>query len=79
MHADLSPASCPCPARNPTPVAAISPSHQGQIRDSPSKGSTTAFLDAYLGGDPQAKRWLANGGFKDLLGMNGTYETKPWR
>jgi hypothetical protein len=34
---------------------------------------------AYLGDDSQAKRWLADGGFKDLLGSDGTFETKLHR
>ena len=38
--------------------------------------STTAFWDAYLRGDAAAKAWLAEGGFKAVLGAAGTFETK---
>jgi len=38
--------------------------------------STTAFWDAYLRGDAAAKAWLADGGFKAVLGAAGTFETK---
>jgi len=38
--------------------------------------STTAFWDAYLRGDAAAKAWLADGGFADALGSNGTLEKK---
>jgi predicted dienelactone hydrolase len=38
--------------------------------------ATTAFWDAYLGGDAQAKVWLSDGGLSALLGDDGTLETK---
>lgn len=38
--------------------------------------STTAFWDAYLRDDAQAKHWLAGGGVSSALGPNGTFETK---
>jgi predicted dienelactone hydrolase len=38
--------------------------------------SSTAFWDAYLKGDAGAKAWLTGGGFKSLLGRNGTMEEK---
>ncbi len=38
--------------------------------------TTTAFWDAYLKDDPQAKHWLGDGGVESTLGKNGTFETK---
>jgi predicted dienelactone hydrolase len=38
--------------------------------------STTAFLDAYLRDDPQARAWLAEGGFSRVLEDDGTLETR---
>lgn len=38
--------------------------------------STTAFWDAELKGDAAAKRWLADGDFKQELGQDGTFEQK---
>jgi predicted dienelactone hydrolase len=38
--------------------------------------STTAFWDAYLKGDAAAKRWLAEGGFRDVMGKDGKLEIK---
>ena len=40
------------------------------------KSGSTAFWDAYLKGDPKAKAWLRDGGFKDLLDKNGTFELR---
>lgn len=37
---------------------------------------STAFWDAYLKGNSAAKAWLYQGGFRDLLGAKGTFETK---
>jgi predicted dienelactone hydrolase len=37
---------------------------------------TTAYWDAYLKGDPQAKAWLAKGGCKTLLEADGKIEVK---
>jgi predicted dienelactone hydrolase len=37
---------------------------------------TTAFWDAYLKGDEQAKAWLTDGGINALLGANATFEKK---
>jgi predicted dienelactone hydrolase len=39
--------------------------------------STTAFWDAYLKSDENAKSWLRTGGCKTMLGQNGTLEIKP--
>lgn len=38
--------------------------------------STTAFWDAYLKNDAAAKKWLAQGSFRDEMGKNGTLEIK---
>lgn len=38
--------------------------------------SSTAFWDAYLRGDANAKTWLKEGGFKARLGETGTFEQK---
>lgn len=38
--------------------------------------SSTAFWDAYLKDDAAAKRWLAEGGFKAVLGTAGRWERK---
>jgi len=38
--------------------------------------ATTAFWDAYLKGDASARRWLAEGGFKAVLGRDGVFEMK---
>jgi len=38
--------------------------------------SGTAFWDAYLKGDVAALKWLAAGGFKKVLGKEGTFEVK---
>ncbi|HYA48508.1 MAG TPA: hypothetical protein VEG35_02310, partial [Burkholderiales bacterium] len=38
--------------------------------------ATTAFWDAYLLGDAQARAWLSRGGLTALLGSDGTLETK---
>lgn len=38
--------------------------------------SSTAFWDAYLKDDASAKTWLANGGFAQALGSDGTFEKK---
>ncbi|MCS7306618.1 MAG: hypothetical protein NZ602_16110 [Thermoguttaceae bacterium] len=37
---------------------------------------STAFWHAYLRGDQKAKQWLAEGGFQNLLGSDGTFEKK---
>jgi hypothetical protein len=37
---------------------------------------TTAFWDAYLGGDAVAKSWLLDGGYARLLGKHGAFESK---
>ncbi|HEY0512356.1 MAG TPA: hypothetical protein VGH73_10655 [Thermoanaerobaculia bacterium] len=37
---------------------------------------TTAFWDAYLKGDAEAKAWLAKGGYAAALGKDGTIEAK---
>jgi predicted dienelactone hydrolase len=41
--------------------------------------STTAFWDAYLKGDAKAKSWLAEGGFREVMGKDGTLEVKKQR
>lgn len=41
--------------------------------------SSTAFWDAYLKDDKQAKQWLANGGFERALGKEGVFEKKTGR
>lgn len=38
--------------------------------------SSLAFWDAYLKGDAKVKAWLADGGFKAVLGEDGTFEKK---
>ena len=38
--------------------------------------ASTAFWDAYLKGNSQAKAWLAEGGFQTFLGENGTFEKR---
>jgi len=38
--------------------------------------STTAFWDAYLKGDAAAKKWLAEGGFREVMGKDGRLEIK---
>lgn len=38
--------------------------------------ATTAFWDAYLRGDRQARAWLADGGFEQAMGSSGTLEEK---
>jgi hypothetical protein len=38
--------------------------------------STTAFWDAYLKGDAEARAWLADGGFASILGADGRFEKK---
>jgi hypothetical protein len=38
--------------------------------------STTAFWDAYLKGEAAAKRWLAEGGFREVMGKDGRLEVK---
>ena len=38
--------------------------------------STTAFWDAYLRGDANAKAWLTGGGFEKVLGKDGKFEKK---
>ncbi len=38
--------------------------------------STTAFWDAYLKNDAAAKKWLAQGDFREEMGKNGTLEIK---
>ena len=35
---------------------------------------STAFWDAFLKGDPDAGVWLRDGGFKEALGQDGTFE-----
>lgn len=40
------------------------------------KDGSTAFWNAYLKGDQSAKSWLENGGFKNYLASEGTFETK---
>lgn len=37
---------------------------------------TSAFWDAYLKGNPAAKKWLVEGGCEKLLGAQATFETK---
>lgn len=37
---------------------------------------TTAFWDAYLKGNAEAKKWLLDGGYAKLLGEQATFETK---
>ena len=39
--------------------------------------ATTAFWDAYLRQDTAARRWLDEGGFRAVLGHDGTFEQKP--
>ena len=39
-------------------------------------GASTAFWDAYLKGDADARTWLAGGPFWAALGTDGTFETK---
>jgi len=46
-----------------------------KIEDLVCRGST-AFWDAYLKGDAQARTWLADGGFKEALGASATFEKK---
>jgi predicted dienelactone hydrolase len=41
--------------------------------------SSTAFWDAYLKGDADAKRWLADGGLRAMLGAKATLEQKIGR
>jgi predicted dienelactone hydrolase len=38
--------------------------------------ASTAFWDAYLRGDGDAKHWLYDGGYSALLGKQGTFEKK---
>ncbi len=38
--------------------------------------STTAFWDAYLKSDEQAKKWLSDGGCKSMLGEHAAFEVK---
>jgi dienelactone hydrolase len=38
--------------------------------------STTAFWNAYLKNDAAAKRWLAEGGFREVMGKDGKLEIK---
>ena len=38
--------------------------------------STTAFWDAYLKQDSEAKKWLSGGQFQAVLGQHGTFEQK---
>ena len=38
--------------------------------------STTGFWDAYLKGNPAAKKWLLDGGCEKMLGAQGTFEHK---
>ena len=38
--------------------------------------STTAFWDAYLKGDAEARAWLVDGSFASILGADGGYEKK---
>jgi predicted dienelactone hydrolase len=38
--------------------------------------ASTAFFDAYLKNDANAKKWLDENGFKQLLGEQGTFEEK---
>ncbi len=40
------------------------------------RAGSLAFWQAYLCGDADARRWLAEGGFKALLGQGGTLEMK---
>jgi hypothetical protein len=37
---------------------------------------TTAFWDAYLKGNADAKQWLLNGGYATMLGGQATFEHK---
>jgi len=37
---------------------------------------STAFWDAYLKGDADARKWLADGGFRNALGKDGTFEKR---
>ncbi|HEX3358467.1 MAG TPA: hypothetical protein VHS31_15950 [Tepidisphaeraceae bacterium] len=37
---------------------------------------STAFFDAYLKNDPAAKKWIDGGDFKQMLGDQGTFESK---
>jgi predicted dienelactone hydrolase len=41
--------------------------------------SSTAFWDAYLKGDADAKRWLADGGLRAMLAAKATLEKKTGR
>lgn len=43
------------------------------------KMASLAYWDAYLRGDAEAKQWLAEGGFAELLGEDGRFETKTPR
>jgi len=38
--------------------------------------ATTAFWDCYLSGNAEAKHWLYDGGFAQLLGSDGKLEKK---
>jgi predicted dienelactone hydrolase len=40
------------------------------------RAGTTAFWDAYLKGDDDAKQWLLGGGFAKMLGAQATFEHK---
>lgn len=40
------------------------------------KDGSTAFWNAYLKGDQSAKAWLEDGGFKNYVANQGTFETK---
>jgi hypothetical protein len=40
------------------------------------EAASTAFWDAYLKDDAQAKAWLAGPGFLSVLGQQGTLEKK---
>jgi dienelactone hydrolase len=40
------------------------------------KMGSIAFWDAYLKGEPEARAWLARGGFAGVLGEEGTFEEK---
>jgi predicted dienelactone hydrolase len=50
---------------------ALDPTFQVMIQQ-----STTAFWDAYLKSDEKAKKWLADGPCKTMLGQNATLEIK---
>lgn len=40
------------------------------------KAGTTALWDAFLRGDAEARRWLAEGGYEEALGKKATFERK---